>query len=167
MMRSTLIFCFLLVLGGIAQAQEYAYLNFGNLLSSMPESAMADDSLGAYQKELEAQLVDKAKSFEKRYKEIEALAATTAPVKMREYEAELQKMQQSAMQFEQSIPNMLQTRRQELLRPIVEKAQEAIEEVARAKNIKMVFDGSVFNALLYTKEVNDLMPAVKQKLGIQ
>lgn len=167
MMRFSFLFCFLLLLGGAVQAQEYAYLNFGNLLASMPESKAADDSLGAYQAKLEADLVAMAEKFEKRYKEVEALAATTAPVKMREYEAELQKLQQTAIQFEQSIPNQLQAKRAELLGPIVERARKAIDEVAEARNIKMVFDGSIFNALLYTQEVNDLMPAVKEKLGIQ
>jgi outer membrane protein len=167
MMRFSFIFCFLLLLGGAVQAQDYAYLNFGNLLASMPESAVADDSLTAYQAKLEADLVAMANKFEKRYKEIEALAATTAPVKMREYEAELQKLQQGALQFEQAIPNKLQAKRQELLGPIVERARKAIDEVAVERNVKMVFDGSIFNALLYTQEVNDLLPSVKEKLGIE
>jgi outer membrane protein len=53
-----------------------------------------------------------------------------------------------------------------LYKPIAEKAQKAITEIATSKGIQYVFDSSPGKGLLvYTGE--DLMTEVKSKLGIQ
>ena len=58
----------------------------------------------------------------------------------------------------------MQKKQAEGLKPIIEKAQEAIEEVAAAKGIQYVFDASVGKGLL-VKKGEDLYAAVKTKLG--
>jgi outer membrane protein len=54
-------------------------------------------------------------------------------------------------------------KRNEKLAPIVEKAQKAINDVAKEKGIAYVFDSSS----LLTATGTDLMVDVKAKLGIQ
>jgi len=52
------------------------------------------------------------------------------------------------------------------LKPIVEKAQKAVSDVATEKGVKYVLDASPGKGLIVF-EGEDLMPSVKTKLGIQ
>ena len=53
-----------------------------------------------------------------------------------------------------------------MLKPIIEKAQKAIEEYAKENGYVMVFDTSVFNAVLFVDEGDNLMDVIKAKLGL-
>ena len=57
--------------------------------------------------------------------------------------------------------------RNEMLKPIVARAQTAIDEVAKENGYVMVFDTSIFGAIMYAKDTEDIMPLVKAKLGIE
>ena len=60
----------------------------------------------------------------------------------------------------------IQKKRFDLLKPIVEKAQKAVSDVAKEKGLKYVLDSSPGKGLIVF-EGEDLMPSVKSKLGIQ
>ena len=67
-------------------------------------------------------------------------------------------------QLRQTAYQDMQKKQAEGLKPIVEKAQKAIEDVAAAKSIQYVFDASIGKGLL-VKKGEDLYTAVKAKLG--
>lgn len=160
----------LLSLGFIsAQAQKkYGHLNFNGLMAQMSETKAADSQLEAYQKQLVAKGEGMAKTFQDKvaayYKEVQDRELT--PKAQEEKEAALGKERDEILKYEQEVQQKLTEKRQELLKPIVEKAQKAIEEYAKANGYAMIFDTSVFNALLFAKDSDDLMPAIKAKLGI-
>ena len=62
----------------------------------------------------------------------------------------------------------MQQKQGELLKPVFEKAEKAIEEVAKEKGLIYVFDSGVGNrTILYKSNQSiDLLPLVKAKLGI-
>ena len=61
----------------------------------------------------------------------------------------------------------MQERQSELMKPLVDRAKKAIEEVAKENGYSYIFDTSTgVGALLYTPESDDIMPLVKKKLGI-
>ncbi len=157
------------LLAGIAMGQEkYGHLNFGNLISAMPATKTADSDLEAYQKQLIAKGEDMAKSFQEQYSKFVAdvQSGTLAPVKQQEMQTKLQEEQQKLMQYDQEIRQKVQAKRTELLEPIVAEAEKAISEVAKENGYVMIFDSSVFNAILYTKEADDILDLVKAKLGL-
>ena len=41
-----------------------------------------------------------------------------------------------------------------------------VEQVAQENNFQLIFDTSMFNAVLFAAESEDVMPMVKAKLGI-
>jgi len=59
---------------------------------------------------------------------------------------------------------LMQQKQADGLKPIIEKAQKAIEDVAATKGITYVFDASMGKGLL-VKKGEDLFAAVKAKLG--
>lgn len=148
-------------------SQQYGHVNFGNLLSQMPNTKTAETSLEAYNQEQIAEGERLVKELEKDFMEVQAIVDDIPPIKLREYEAKFQQRQQDILKYEQQISVNLEKKRQELLGPLIKQARDAIDAVAKEKGLKMVFDSSLFNALLFTDESTDLLPAVKAKLGIE
>ncbi len=168
MKRITFLLAFCLLAAGPAMAQKYGHLNFGNLLSLMPETQAADTSLEAYRKQLVAKGEDMATKFKTNYEKLveDVQAKTLAPKVQEAREAALAKEQQDIMAYEQEMSQKLQLKRQELLKPIVEKAEKAIQDVAKENGYQFIFDTSTFNAVLFVRESDDIMPLVKAKLGM-
>ena len=59
----------------------------------------------------------------------------------------------------------IQKKQNDKLGPILQKAQEAIKQVAAAKGITYVFDASPGKGLLVYDKGEDIFTAVKTKLG--
>lgn len=163
------IFSLLLVCAALtaASAQEYAHVNFGNLLSLLPGTAAAETELQEFNEKQIARGEEMVKELEKDYLDVQQRADEITPIKLREYEAEFQQRQQNILKYEQQISLDLEKKRQELLGPLIQQARDAIDAVAKEKGYKMVFDSSLFNALLFTEESTDLLPAVKARMGIE
>ena len=88
------------------------------------------------------------------------------PAQQAPQEAALQKEQQEIMAYEQEVMQLVDAKRQELLKPIFDKAQNAINDVAKSNGYIMVFDTSIPNAVLFVQDSDDIMAMVKTKLGI-
>ena len=150
----------------VGMAQKYGHLNFGNLLAAMPETQAADKELDAYQKQLVAKGEKMAKDFQNEVQAYFQAAQNMAPVKAQEREQELQQKQQEILNYEQEVAQKVNQKRQQLLKPIIEKANNVIAQVAKEQGYVMVFDTSVFNAVLFAKDSEDIMVFVAAKLGL-
>lgn len=152
-----------------SSAQKYGYLNLGNLLAMMPVTKAADTELETYQKQLVAKGEEMANTFKKDYNEFlkSVQEGSLSPVQQEEGQSKLKIAQQEIQAYEQEVVQKIQTKRQELLKPIIEKVETAIKEVGKEQGYLLIFDTSIFNAVLFTRESDDLMPLVKAKLGIE
>ena len=79
--------------------------------------------------------------------------------------AEIQGLEQRITTFQQSAQTSLQNKEIELLRPIEEKAQNAINIVAEKGKYTYILDSSS-GMLLYSKESEDILEKVKKELGL-
>jgi outer membrane protein len=77
--------------------------------------------------------------------------------------AEVQNDQQSLYQASQIAREDIGKKRDEKLKPILEKAKKAIDDVAKANGYKYVLEAST----LVVANGTDILPLVKTKLGIQ
>jgi outer membrane protein len=152
-----------------AQKAQYGHLNLGNLIAIMPEALAANDSLEVLQNQMVAEGEAAAAQLEKDYVAYitDARAGNLTPIQQQTREKELNQRQQELQQLEQIIVQVIQQKRNELLKPILDKAQTAIDEVAKENNYVLVFDTSIFGAVMYAEETVDLMPLVKAKLGLK
>lgn len=148
-------------------SQKYGHVNFGNLLSVMPTTAAAEAELETFNKQQIAEGEAMVQKLEKEFLEVQKIKDNITPIKLREYETKFQAEQQKILKYEQDISLNLEKKRQELLGPIIQQARDAIAAVAKENKYTMVFDSSLFNALLFTEETTDLLPLVKAKLGIE
>lgn len=169
-MRKAVVLIAALVLSStVMTAQKYGHLNFGNLISEMPETEAADTELEAYQKQLVAKGEEMAQAFQEEYGQFvqRVQSGEVPPKQQQEQQQALQEKQQEILAYEQEVMQKVQAKRQELLEPIVARAEEAIAAVAKENGYTMIFDTSSFNTVLFAQDSTDAMPAVKAKLGLE
>jgi outer membrane protein len=148
-------------------AQQYGHVNFGNLLSEMPQVTSAEAELQAYEKEQLAigdGMVEKLKAA---FAAAQAKKDDTTPKELAIIEAKLQKDQSAIQQFEQQMGINIEKKRQELLGPIIQKAKDAVNKIAVNQGYQMVFDSSIFGSIMFAEDMTDITPAVKAELGIE
>ncbi len=156
----------LILSGATSFAQKFGYVNSQELLSLMPEARKADSSLQTFAKSYQDQIETMIKEYQKKGQEYQTQEKTMSEavkeVKMRD----LQKLEENIQQTQQSAQEKIAKKKEELFTPILEKADKAIKDVAKANNYDYVFDAGA-GALLYAKESDDILPLVKTKLGIK
>lgn len=158
----------LVVLAGDAQAQKFGHINSGNILVEMPATKAADSVIKAFQDSLvtvgQARvklLQEEAIAFSKRYQE-----GSVTPAEAQKKQEEFQKREQELAAFEQEVEEKIALKREELLGPILQQVQDAIDEIGKAGQYTMIFDTSIFNTILFAQDSDDITPQVKAKLGI-
>lgn len=171
MMKKTLLLTAFVALGAVISiAQEkYGHLNFGNVVSSMEETKAADSELDAYRKQLVTKGEEMAKKFQQDFEAVlkDARAGNLTPAQQQQKEQELSQRRDEIIAYEQEVMEKVEAKRQELLTPIINRAEAAVQEVAKENGYAMIFDTSVFNAVLFAEDSDDVMPLVKAKLGIK
>ncbi len=149
-------------------AQKYGHLNSGNLIMSIPAAQAAEKELETYRDQLVAELDKKGEKLQadalKLQKEYDA--GTLSQVKAQEEQAALMKRGEDLRKEEIEVGNKVAKKREELLKPILDKLDAALKEVGKEGGYTMIFDTGIFNALLYVNESDDVMPLVKAKLGL-
>jgi outer membrane protein len=135
-------------------------------LTSLTDTRKADIDLEEYQNTLVAEGQAMAEKFKNNYIAFmkEQQSGNLAPIKEKEQQELLQKEQEGIQAFEQQIQQKLQVKREELLKPIVDKITSKIKEVCTENKFVMVFDTSSFNALLFTPESEDITALVRTKM---
>jgi len=170
MFKKAPIFLFALLTSALLSAQtapKYGHMNLGNLLELLPDTKKANDDLKIFADQLSAKDDSMVQTFQAKVqlfqKEYEAGGLT--PVQGQQKEAELQKEQEALQKFEADANDMVSTKREELLRPILTKIDEAIKGVAKENGYAMIFDTSS-GSMLFANETDDVTPLVKARLGL-
>lgn len=146
--------------------QKIGYINSEELILSMPEAKKADADINTYAKTFQDQLTSMQKELETKYKAYEAGAKTMSEAMRDVKEKELQDLQGRIQSTQQSAEEKIAAKRQELLKPITEKADKAIQDVAKEKGYTYILDAST-GALVYATQADNIIQDVKNKLGIK
>ncbi|MBR1851254.1 MAG: OmpH family outer membrane protein [Bacteroidales bacterium] len=163
-----LAFAAVFALCGTAMAQKnvkLGHINSNELMQIMPGRDSAQTVLQAEVTELEGTLKSMQAEMEQRYNDyMEKQNGWTELIRQTK-QREIQDMGTRIQEFQESAQQQLQSREQELLKPIIDRAKQAIEEVAKEGGFTYIFDSGT-GALLYSQDSEDIMPLVKKKLGL-
>jgi outer membrane protein len=161
----TLLLIAVLTLGfGSIQAQnKTAHINFQELVILMPEIKVMNDELAKLNKTQQDDLKAADLALKAKLAKYKSEAASQTEAENQKRQLEVQDNEQRLYSTAQVAQKTMGEKRNEKLAPIVEKAQKAINDVAKEKGIAYVFDSST----LLTATGTDLMADVKAKLGIQ
>ena len=153
----------LLTLG--SYAQKIGHINSQELLSLMPERTTAETSLQDYAKGLESQLTSMQTEYQSMVENYQNNEGSYDDLTKQDKIAEIQSLQERLTTFQQSAQSSLQQKEQELLQPILEKAQSAIDAVADKGKYTYILDSSA-GLILYSKDSENILDKVKKELGL-
>lgn len=148
-----------------AQTLKFGHIDLQALIQVMPERTTAETEFTKFQNELGDVYDELQKDYETKMTEFESLGVDVSEVRRNEKVKDIQNITQRIQDFQQNSQVQLQQKQTELMQPIYDKAEAAIEEVAKEQGLIYVFEA---NSVLYkSNQSTDILPLVKQKLGIQ
>lgn len=153
------------------QAQDAARIGWANIeyiVSQMPDAKEIESELKAHNKQLENQLKAKYQEYQTKAQAYQKGAQTMTDAVRADKERELQQLQMSIQQFEREAQLELQRKQQQLLQPVYEKVQAAIEEVAKANNYTHVISNEAMGTpvLLFARDEDNLNDKILKQLGV-
>lgn len=143
--------------------QKIGHISTDKLLSLMPETKVMNAELEKLSKTYETELKAEQATLQAKLKKYDAEAKTQTDDVNKQRGIEVQQDQQKLYQSSQAARDDLSKKRNEKLKPILDKAKKAIDEVAKEQGYTYVLE----NSTLIVANGPDLLPAVKAKLGIQ
>jgi outer membrane protein len=147
-----------------AQKLKLGYVQVDSIFQMMPDRGLAEIELQNYSKQLEAQLTTMNSEFEAKYNEYTENSEIWGETVKQDKELELQNLQQRIQNFQTRAQSDLQTKEQELLKPIYAKIRNAIELVGTENAFTYIYDATV---LLYKSDDSEnITGKVKAKLDM-
>ncbi|MCR9065969.1 MAG: OmpH family outer membrane protein [Cytophagales bacterium] len=135
------LFAVMLLAGFGADAQvKIGYTNIDFILGNIPDSKDIQTKLATEKAQYDKLLQEKIADFQKSYEDYQKNASTMTPVIRQDKEKSLQTAQEGIQEFQQNSENALQRKQQELLAPVMDKIQKAIDEVAAANGYTYVLN---------------------------
>lgn len=150
-----------------AQTLKFGHIDMQALIQVMPERATAETAYNNFQSELEDVLGDMQKELQAKMTEFESLGETASEIKRNAKITEIQDLQQRIQNYQITAQQQLNQKQSEVLQPVFDKAEKAIEDVAKEQGLLYVFDMSTKVVLYKSNQSVDILPLVKAKLGIQ
>lgn len=149
---------------------KLGYTNIDYVLSQTPEAKDIQNQLTIQRTQSENELKRMQKELQDKYEAYEKGAAQMSDVIRKDRETELQGLQTRIQEFGRTAEQSLQTKYQQLVNPVVQKIQKAIDGVAKDNGYQYVFNldagANTIPILLVAPEENNITELVLKKLGI-
>lgn len=149
---------------------KLGYTNIDYVLAQTPEAKDISNQLTIQRTQSENELKRMQKEMQDKYEAYEKGAAQMSDVIRKDRETEIQGLQGRIQEFGRTAEQSLQTKYQQLVNPVVQKIQKAIDAVAKESGYQYVFNldagANTIPILLVAPEENNITELVLKKLGI-
>lgn len=162
----TLAIAIVLFIGTQVSAQtKVAHIDVQALMTTMPEMKTAQDQMKKIQETYDKDYKNMVTEYQTKLQKYEQEAPTAGDALNETRSKEMQDMGSRIQQFEQTAKKELGQKELDLIKPIMEKAQKAIQKVAKAKGVNYVLDATTGSGVLFAEGGIDLLADVKKELG--
>jgi len=159
-----------LLFAGISQnvqAQaKVAHINLSDLMTASPDMKAANAQLEKIAKTYDTDYNTMVEEFRKKVGQYEKEASTVTDAVNETRSKEVQDMQKRIQDYQQNASKELQEKREAIYKPVMEKANLAIQKVAKAKGYQYVLDSTIGSGVLLA-DGPDLIADVKKELGFK
>ena len=152
--------------GANAQTAKIGHVDSSAIAEIMPENAQIQQDMQTYYNELQAELQAMVKEYQTKMKDYEANQATMSNILRQSKEKEIMDLQGRIQDFQANAESSFDERRVELLRPVLEKIQNAINAVGKEKGFTYIFDKATGAVVFIGDNAIDITADVKAKLGL-
>lgn len=148
-------------------AQKFGYINTAELIQSIPEVKEANSNIETFRNQLQKKGQDMIKGFQAKYADLERKRerGELSPKQIEEEAMKLGEEEQQIRQFDQDSQQKIVKKSEDLLQPLRNKIQVAIDQVAAEEGFAYIFDYST-GFVLYADQSTDVSTLVKAKLGM-
>lgn len=161
----TLVIALVLFVGTQMSAQtKVAHIDVQALMTNMPEMKAAQTQLEKIKENYDKEYKTMVQEYQTKLQKYEQEAPTAGEAVNESRSKEMQDMGGRIQQYQQSAAKELQQKEMDLLKPILEKAQAAIQKVATAKGFNYVLDATTGSGVLVANGT-DILADVKKELG--
>ncbi|MCF8218248.1 MAG: OmpH family outer membrane protein [Bacteroidales bacterium] len=150
-----------------AQSSKIGHINTSKLLQIMPGRDTAQTALENYARSLQNDLKTYQQEFEKKYQKYMQEEANMPKLMKETRQEELMQMEERIRKYQENAQQDLKEKEQELLQPILKKAQDAIDKVAKENGFTYILDTSQGSVVFVGEKGKDIMPLVRKELGIE
>ncbi len=150
-----------------AQTLKIGHIDSSNLLAIMPERDAAQKQIENQAREFETQMLAMQNEYQKLYEAYMTDRETLSEALRADREKEIMDKQNRMQQYDQFAQSAITKSKEDLLKPIFDKASKAIKDVGEENGFTYVIDLSTGVVLFNSATSIDIMPLVKAKLGIQ
>jgi outer membrane protein len=144
---------------------KLGYIDSNELLEMMPGKDSIQNAIQAYGKSLENQLQTMYSEYQTKLQDYQTNSRTMSDIIRQTKEKELADLESRIQTFQQQADTDLQNKQTELLQPLLDKAKNAINLVAKENGYTYIFDVGT-GAFLYYEKGDNILPLVKAKLGL-
>jgi len=146
-------------------AQKFGYVNTQELLQGLPSVKEANVNIETYRNQLLKKGQEMLQSLQSKYQTLEQTRDNYSPKQLETEVSNLKAEEQKIMEFEQNSQQQIIEKSETLLKPIRDKIQKAIDDVATENGYTYIFDFST-GFVLFADPTSDVSGLVKAKLGI-
>jgi outer membrane protein len=155
---------FLFALTTMTAQSKIAHIDSQTLISQMPEVKEAQAQLEKLQKTYATEIDASMKEYQTKLQTYSADAQNQTEVTNQARQKELAGMEQNIQQYQQTASQDIQKKQADLLKPLIDKAKEAIQKIAKEQGFDYVIDATQGGSLILANG-KDLMEEVKKELG--
>ncbi len=145
---------------------KVAHINTDELVAAMPETKLMQEELKKVVQAYDTDFKTQSSSLQAKMQKYDQEAPTQTDVENQKRLVEVQELQKKLQMYRQTAQEELQKKEFDLYKPIAERAQKAINDVAAAKGFDYVIDSTPGKGLIVYNGT-DLMADVKANLNIK
>ncbi|MFW6267768.1 MAG: OmpH family outer membrane protein [Marinilabiliaceae bacterium] len=155
---------FVVTTGSTAQELKFGHLNVQKVISELPEKQSADKELRSEAEQLQQQLQVMREELDQKYSNYMEQRDTMSKLVRSTREKEIQDYDQRIQNFNQMAQESLSEKEEELLQPIIDKVERAIQAVGDEEGFIYIFDVSSQMILYNSDQSVNCEDMVKAKL---
>ena len=145
---------------------KIGHANLVEILEALPETDSAQKLIDKDTEELEQMLEEMQVEYNKLLNEYQENLASYSEVIRSAKEADIVEMQERIQNFQQNAAQQLQQRGAELMQPIYDRIQQAVDEIGIREGYAYILDASKGSIVFTGATSNDIGSLIRQELGI-
>lgn len=153
----------LVAAGQVSAQTKIAYVSVDEVVQLMPEYKKAMADMSQFDSALQINYAETVRELNRQDSIYKTDSTKWSNAIRTANKEKMKKLLVDLQGFEASYQQQMQQRQEELMTPVAQKATAMIQEVAKANGYTYVFRKE---ALLVQPDADDLLPAIRKKLGV-
>ena len=149
-----------------AQSLKIGHVDSAAIMEIMPERAKLEQDLQAYAAELQTEIQAMYAEYQNKVQDYQANQASMSNLIRQSKEKEIVDLEARIQEFQGSADLALHNKQMELITPLIEKVQNAVNAVGQEKGFAYILDKASGTVVFIGDNAIDITADVKKKLGL-